>query len=157
MNHSSNSRSNMFLMEMIVAILFFSLVSAICLRMFTRSHQMGQDTRDLNIAVNQASSAAALLRDAYSPGHNMTDGQEILWPDSFLTVYPNAESDTSVISIYFDENWNHCAKETGAYCMEIVQTGELSLLSYQIDVWNLAVKDEPVYSLDIQLHHPNRP
>ena len=48
----------MFLMEIMIAILFFSLVSAICLRIFTASRQMGQDTNDLNMAVNQSENIA---------------------------------------------------------------------------------------------------
>ena len=38
MKRTSNSRSSLFLIELIIAILFFSLVSAVCLRAFARSH-----------------------------------------------------------------------------------------------------------------------
>lgn len=34
MNRSSNSHSSLFLMEMMIAIMLFSLASAVCLRMF---------------------------------------------------------------------------------------------------------------------------
>ena len=60
MNRSS-SRQSMFLMEIIIAILFFSLVSAVCLRIFTGARQMSQDTGNLHRAVNQAQNAAELL------------------------------------------------------------------------------------------------
>ena len=61
MKQSLNRHSSMFLMEIIIAILFFFLVSAFCLRIFTASRQMGQDTNDLNMAVNQSENIAGLL------------------------------------------------------------------------------------------------
>ena len=62
MNHSPNSHSRMFLMELIIAILFFSLAGAICLRMFAVSRKMSDDTTALNMAMNQASNVAVLYR-----------------------------------------------------------------------------------------------
>ena len=37
MRRKANTRSSLFLMELILAILFFSLASAVCLRMFAKS------------------------------------------------------------------------------------------------------------------------
>lgn len=62
MKRTSNSRSSLFLIELIIAILFFSLVSAVCLKAFTRSHILNQDARDLNAALMRVESTAELLR-----------------------------------------------------------------------------------------------
>ena len=43
---SSSSRSGLLLMEIIIAILFFSLASAICLQLFVKAHNLGQDTQE---------------------------------------------------------------------------------------------------------------
>ena len=51
MKRTSNSRSSLFLIELIIAILFFSLVSAVCLRAFARSHILTENARDLNAAL----------------------------------------------------------------------------------------------------------
>ncbi len=50
MNHRS-SRSSLFLMELILVILFFSLASAVCVQMFVRSHVLSSTSVELNNAV----------------------------------------------------------------------------------------------------------
>ena len=40
MKHSSNNRSGLFLLEIVIAILFFAIVSAVCLRAFAKSHTL---------------------------------------------------------------------------------------------------------------------
>lgn len=50
MNHRS-SKSSLFLMELIMSILFFSLASAICLMMFIKSHTLSKESVELNHSV----------------------------------------------------------------------------------------------------------
>ena len=60
MKKQTSSRSGLLLMEIIIAILFFSVVSAICLQLFVKAHNMGTDTEELDMAVRQCSSVAAV-------------------------------------------------------------------------------------------------
>lgn len=53
-----NNTSSLFLLELILAVLFFSVASALCIQIFTKAHLMSQDARDLNFAVNEVSSMA---------------------------------------------------------------------------------------------------
>ncbi len=53
-----HSRSSLFLMELIMAILFFSLTSAVCIRLFVRAHTISQDTINQNNALTQAQNLA---------------------------------------------------------------------------------------------------
>ena len=46
---TSNSRSGIFLMELIAAILFFALAASLCLEMFAKSHQISNEAKCLNI------------------------------------------------------------------------------------------------------------
>lgn len=46
-----NNTSSLFLLELILAVLFFSVASALCIQIFTKAHLMSQDARDLNFAV----------------------------------------------------------------------------------------------------------
>ena len=57
-----NSRSALFLMELIFAILFFAIASAVCVQLFVRAHLTSRDTQDLNQAMAGAQSAAAVLQ-----------------------------------------------------------------------------------------------
>ena len=53
-----NNTSSLFLLELILAVLFFSVASALCIQIFIKAHLMSQDARDLNFAVNEVSSMA---------------------------------------------------------------------------------------------------
>ena len=48
-------------MEMIIAILFFSLASAVCIQLFARSHLLSTQTVNQNHAVVQAQNLAEIL------------------------------------------------------------------------------------------------
>ncbi len=150
MNHSDNSHSRMFLMELIIAILFFSLASTVCLQMFAASRRISGDATALNMAVNQAGNAAELLKHARSTG--------IPFPDCLLSQYPHTVTDTDKAAVYFDENWNHCETHNAAYFMQITQGKETEgVRSCQIAVWDTADSKDAVYTLDLKLHAPLRP
>lgn len=56
--------SGIFLMELMIAILFFALGSAVCLQLFAKSHQLNVQTEELHHAVNLVSSKAEELLHA---------------------------------------------------------------------------------------------
>ena len=98
MRRKANTRSSLFLMELIIAILFFSLASAVCLRMFAKSHELSTGASTLNHAVNEASDLAESLH------YDLVHGSDLV---SLDLVY------------YYDENWNRCEGEDAdaAYVM----------------------------------------
>ena len=114
MKQSLNRHSSMFLMEIMIAILFFSLVSAICLRIFTASRQMGQDTNDLNMAVNQSENIAELL--TYSLKSPESSSMDMKGTSGFLTSeYPDIAVDGNCLTIYYDASWNCCTSGNATY------------------------------------------
>ena len=58
----THSRSGIFLMEIIIAILFFSIVSAICLNIFVHTHNLSKSTAELNFAVREAANPPIPLK-----------------------------------------------------------------------------------------------
>ncbi len=49
MKHRNRAQSSsLFLLELILAILFFSLASAVCVQFFVKSHLLSRDARNLN-------------------------------------------------------------------------------------------------------------
>lgn len=50
--------SSLFLMELILAILFFSVASGVCVQFFVRSHLLSRDSEALNHAVNECAGIA---------------------------------------------------------------------------------------------------
>ena len=65
--HNPAKRSSLFLMELMIAILFFSLASAVCVQLFVKSHLLTREAADLNQAVSQAQSAAEVIRTTAVP------------------------------------------------------------------------------------------
>ena len=55
------SKSGLFLMEIMFAILFFSLAGAVCLQLFVKAHSLSRDAKTLDAAVTVCQSAAAVL------------------------------------------------------------------------------------------------
>lgn len=138
--------SSLFLLELILAILFFSIASAVCVQFFVKSHLLSQDAWKLNISVNEVSSVAELIQ--VSP-----DARSAI--DLIHTEYPDSEiSDISKISIYYDKDFLPCAKAQAVYCLEISFTQEGSMLDAALNMKEQ--KDEKIiYSLTIS-HHLQR-
>ena len=63
MNKQPTRRSSLFLMELIIAILFFSLAATVCVRFFVKSYTLEQESQKLNHAVNAATSVAEIFRN----------------------------------------------------------------------------------------------
>lgn len=53
--------SSLFLMELILAILFFSITSAVCVQFFVKSHLLSRESRVLSQAVNECSNIAEVF------------------------------------------------------------------------------------------------
>ena len=54
MKHRNRAKSSsLFLLELVLAILFFSLASAVCVQFFVKSHILSRDAQRLNHAVSE--------------------------------------------------------------------------------------------------------
>lgn len=100
MNAGTHSKTSLFLMEIIIAIFFFSLSSAICLRLFVSAHTLSQHDSDLNNALLWSQS---LSESFYGCNGNLLMIKN-LYPDSFLSD-GETEGDGTII-IFFDKDWN---------------------------------------------------
>ena len=54
----SKSKSSLFLIELIIVILFFSLTSTVCIQLFVKAHLIGKHTSELNHSVEIAQNLA---------------------------------------------------------------------------------------------------
>ena len=112
MKKHTSSRSGLLLMEIIIAILFFSVVSAICLQLFVKAHSMGQDTRELDMAVRQCSSVAEILSQSGQPMEQLG------------RIYSGSDLTEEGGSVYFDEDFQTCGKEDSSYHLDISPVSE---------------------------------
>ena len=121
-------------MELIIALLFFSLASTVCVRLFVKSATLSQDTVDLTYAVSQAQN----LAECYSSCdgdivqvHFLFPGSEIL-EDNVLVIEEDGIFSTLT---FFPEDEN-------------------GLISGDILISN--ADGEEIYSLQVLHHIPER-
>ena len=62
MNGRQTRHSSMFLLELMIAILFFCLAATVCIRLIVKSHIISQKTQNLNMALNQVTTAAEIFK-----------------------------------------------------------------------------------------------
>lgn len=122
-----NNISSLFLLELILAVLFFSVASALCIQIFTKAHLMSQDARDLNFAVNEVSSMA----------EQMSDG----------TLQDAAA--------YYDSSYASCKKADAVYVLTVHYEPEDTLLKAHISMDTVA-DNRNIYTLDVTKHRQRR-
>ncbi|MDD3218560.1 MAG: hypothetical protein PHC41_05945 [Lachnospiraceae bacterium] len=92
MKHYQRSKSSLFLIELILCILIFSIASAICIQVFVKAHTRSRDSVNLNHAVEEAESIAELLRSdtaldlVYPEGQQTGESFVITYDDTWIPV-----------------------------------------------------------------------
>lgn len=113
MKKHSSGRSGLLLMELIFSILFFSLISAVCLQLFVKASLLGKETEELDMAVRCAVSAAELLNETEEPIARVTE----LFPESFVLTEEG-------ITLLFDAEFRFCGSADMVYQMDIILSPE---------------------------------
>lgn len=122
-----NNTSSLFLLELILAVLFFSVASALCIQIFTKAHLMSQDARDLNFAVNEVSSMAEQMPD-----------------DSLQDA-----------AAYYDSSYASCEKADAIYVLTVHYEPEDTLLKAHISMDTVA-DNRNIFTLDVTKHRQRR-
>ena len=122
-----NNTSSLFLLELILAVLFFSVASALCIQIFTKAHLMSQDASDLNFAVNEVSSMAEQM------------------PDDSLQ---NATA-------YYNSSYASCEKADAVYVLTVHYEPEDTLLKAHISMDTVA-DNRNIYTQDVTKHRQRR-
>lgn len=90
-------------MELIIAILFFTVCSAVCVQFFVKSHSISRQAGELNFALNECSSIAEIIQGSDSEDE-MLRGLKTVYPEAFAV-------DSSTLSIAFDSDFAQCDSE----------------------------------------------
>ena len=128
-------RSSLFLLELLIAILFFSLSAAVCVRIFVKSYTLELESADLNYAVHASTSIAEILYHHETPVEYLKD------------TYPLADFDKNSICIYYDTDWQPSNIENSAYILELTLNDSTTYLIGQIEV---SKTDQVLYTLTIE-------
>ena len=128
-------RSNIFLMEIIISILFFSIASAVCIQLFAKAKLQSDNTAALNQAVLAASSAAEALE--------VSDGT----PESLISCFPGGEAYGRTLRVYYDQSWNPCPSSLSSFQMEVLLSSDRGMITAAITVTSA---DEVIYTLQAE-------
>ena len=119
MDQRSNSRLSLFLMELIVAIMFFSLSAAVCVRLFASAHLLSDSTECMTNATIWAQNLAEAFEDTKG---NLNDIAK-LFPYGYVTYDTNdASMKDGAILLYFDDKWNALDSLAGASFVAYLNT-----------------------------------
>lgn len=127
-----NNTSSLFLLELILAVLFFSVASAFCVQIFIKAHLMSQDARDLNFAVNEISSIAEQL--------STEDALQAPATDSIR---------------YYDKAYTPCAREDAVYTLTIHFNEADTMRTAEIEM-TTTTDDQSIYALQVHNHIQRR-
>ena len=172
MTRHNQQQSRLFLLEITLAILFFSLASAVCLRCFAKSHILSTQAAELNQAVSQSENIAELLRSL--PKNDRKDAQKI--SNVLQLEYPfvnfsatdtatdiDTDIDTEIDSaqkswgswsLYFDSDWNSCKQAQAVYQIQIQAFCEDSVILFHLNAEPASSSldsSDSIYQLDLKL------
>ena len=105
------SKSGLFLLEMVILILFFSIASAVCVNLFVKAHLISGQNRDLNEAVRQVQTAAETYKAVDGDPARL---QELL----------SVEEQDGVYEAWFAKDWTPLSSGEGAAYVLVLAPGE---------------------------------
>lgn len=133
MSKKKSSSVGLMLIELVCAVLFFSLFSAVCVKIFVSASNLSMDSADLGSAVIAAENAAETFKGAEGNGE-------------LTAQYLGAESENGRIKLYYDADWSQCDAGSAEYEMTI-EISDFDAVSYaQISLNNAAGDD--IYTLE---------
>lgn len=121
-----HSKTGLFLMELIIGILFFSLASALCIQIFVKAHFINEES----IQKSQAMKIA----------HNIVE----IYKNDDLDHYFQQDNH----QIYFDESGNNVTFNQATYIAKIKENnGKISI--------TISCHEETIYTIDYR-HYQQR-
>lgn len=99
----TKSKSGLFLIELIIVILFFSLASTVCIQLFVKAHLLGKQTEELNRGVSISQNLAEsfygfegdvdAMLDYYEASlYSMDDDYYIKYNSDFEEIAPDSQT-----------------------------------------------------------------
>lgn len=116
-----SSKSGLFLMELVLAIVLFAIASGVCVQLFITAHRLSHSSSDVTRAVAAAQNAAECFHSTGGDGEDMA---QIL----------GGIAEGSIVFVRFDENWNPAFWEDAVYGMQIELTESGDMRSAGISV-----------------------
>ena len=96
----NRSKTSLFLMELIIAILFFSLSCGVCIQLFFKAHQLSNKSENLSSSVLWCENIAELF---YGCDGNVPEMIDLLEKTDHFSITSKSEQE---FVLEFDQDWN---------------------------------------------------
>lgn len=152
--------SSLFLMELILAILFFSIASAVCVQFFVKSHLLSRESRVLSQAVNECSNIAEVFDASEGTGDavsllkaNFPDISAELVAGETDAAVPGQDTDADAAASAQDTEADMAApaQDTDADAAVPAQSAEALAVMYYDETFLPCRKETAVYTLTAEL------
>ena len=158
-----HSRSGLFLIELMIAIAFFALTTAVFVQAFVKSHEVSRQAEELFQAQKLSSSVAEILGGAGQADGNetagQTDGNELagqednhgtaaassrekqregngkIFLQELQKYFPELESSENGAYIYYDGDWKACKESGGVYVLAVAWQRDGQMWDVSVTVW----------------------
>lgn len=154
-----HSKSTLFLMELIIAILFFALASTVCIRLFAKSHLLSKQTVNQNEMIIQVQNIADIFLSAEGNADKISE----------IIAWSEHHTDSNFFSLHFDEDWNTVQdiRDTSHSINLRILSGENNLITAEITVYDFtpsvnekgklyALMTKKIYNLTVDHHIAER-
>ena len=138
---TSHSKTSLFLMEIIIAIFFFSLASAICLRLFISAHNLSEKDKDLNNALLWSQN---LSESFYGCDGNLLMIKN-LYPEAFFSE-GEQEGDGTII-IFFNDKWetvDNSLYDASYEAILTIKKGAASTIYSDVSDYNVSLSGQAI-------------
>lgn len=152
MYRKSARRSSLFLLELMISILMFSVASAWCVRLFVTARSVVNETEEQNRAQNLAAGYAELfLASEDFEAFLLREGAEkAVGIPAGEGEIKEAEEGEGLYRFCYDENWNLCGIEGSTLVLEIRITKEDDFTSCHLWFHRPTREYSDIYHLDVE-------
>lgn len=139
--------SSLFLLELIFAILFFSVASAVCVQVFVKSHILNQEAQILTLASQKTRDAAELLASTDSLSESFT-----ILKDSYSDCCTEQKDS---VTIFYDEDFSPCSAHVSVYqlTVEIQEKSRLLCAHFTVS----SAEEPSIFELETKHYLQRRP
>lgn len=139
-----NSRASLFLMEIMMSVLFFSISSAVCIQLFVKAHTLNVHTENLA----KATIVAQNLSEYFLNGDT---SKNISLREQMLSTLPDHDTIENHVVFYYDDNWNLCKKDTASFLTSLTFHEDADFSYLAIDITTID-KSEDIYHSSVKKH-----
>lgn len=144
MNKYVKSKTSLFLMELIITILLFSICGAVCMKLFAASNTLGHKTRELNLSVACAQGYVEVMRG--------TDGAI----DDIMKMYPTAiKGGDGFFEVFYDKDFKECGFDQAIYVSDVTLAPEGAIQNIEVKIVRLSDYEE-IYTLTATKYMNNK-